>query len=427
MAKSKMQMKYLGICIVVIVIIAAASLYYFKDNTPPVQNYIYSSVNASQVAAANNNFTFKIYSKLSNGSNDSDNIFFSPFSIYTALSMTAEGARGNTSKQMQTVLGSSTNLITTRTGFESILGSLNSQKGVTLSIADSIRVEKTFPINPEFSSALSSYYGAIAYVADFKNNSAGETTDINNWVSSKTNQKINNLIPQGDLDVNTTLVLADAVYFKGNWAKQFDKQNTSYDTFFTPSQNVQVPMMHLTTNASYYSNNDLQALELNYQNSNLSMLILLPLQNQSFSQVESTISASQINNITSGLSTQDVAISLPKFNMTLSEELNGILVALGMRNAFNKTAANLSGMGIPGSVNPNNNLYISHVLHKAFIQVNEQGTQAAAATAVVVSGVTAIARPMPITFDADHPFLFFIVDRQSGTILFMGRASNPAT
>ena len=427
MTNGKMQMKYIGICIVVIVIIAAASLYYFKDNTPPVQNYIYSSVNASQVAAANNNFTFKIYSKLSNGSNDSDNIFFSPFSLYTALSMTAEGARGNTSKQMQTVLGSSTNLITTRTGFESIMGSLNSQKGVTLSIADSIWVEKTFPINPEFSSALSSYYGAIAYVADFKNNSAGETTDINNWVSSKTNQKINNLIPQGDLDVNTTLVLADAVYFKGNWAKQFDKQNTSYDTFFTPSQNVQVPMMHLTTNASYYSNNELQALELNYQNSNLSMLILLPLQNQSLSQVESTISASQINNITSGLSTQDVAISLPKFNMTLSEELNSILIALGMRNAFNKTTADLSGMGIPGSVNPNDNLYISHVLHKAFIQVNEQGTQAAAATAVVISGATAIARPMPITFDANHPFLFFIVDRQSGTILFMGRASNPAT
>jgi serpin B len=340
--------------------------------------------------------------------------------------MTEQGARGNTSKQMQAVLGLPNNSTATNSGFESVIGSLNAQKGITLSIADSIWIEKIFTINPGFSSILSKYYGASTYPADFLNDASGETTEINNWVSNKTDEKITDMIPTGALNKNTTLVLADAVYFKGTWQIQFNKANTTNETFHAPSQQVQVPMMHLTTGALYYGNSNLQVLELNYSHSNLSMLILLPAQGYSLSQMQSNLSASELSDITSGLRSNLVAISLPRYNMTEAEELNDILESLGMTSAFNSTSANFSGMG-NYSAYPNAVLYITHVLHKAFIQVNEQGTQAAAATAVVVgcSDCAAVEVPPTITFNADHPFMFFIIDKQSGAILFMGRLSNP--
>ena len=422
--KLNLAKKIMLLFVIALIIVVVYKSYNLLSSNPTLpSNYVYSGINASKVSRDNNNFAFKLYSKLTNESNESDNIFFSPFSIYTALSMAEQGARGNTSRQMQTVLGLPNNSTATNSGFESIIEGLNSQKGITLSIADSIWVEKIFTINPGFSNTLSKYYGAEVYPADFLNDASGETTNINNWVSSKTDQKIMNLIPAGVLTKNTTLVLADAVYFKGAWQIQFNKDNTTNETFYAPSQQVQVPMMHLTTGALYYANNNLQALELNYRNSNLSMLILLPAQGYSLSQMQSNLSAPELDNITSGLRSDiSVAISLPRYNMTEAEELNNALKSLGMTNAFDSTSANFSGMG-NYSAYPNAVLYITHVLHKAFIQVNEQGTQAAAATAVggAVPGVVIL----PIMFNADHPFVFFIIDKQSGTILFMGRLSNP--
>ncbi len=378
----------------------------------------YSSSNVS-ISKSINNFTFKTYSLLSN---ESGNLFFSPFSISTALSMAAEGAGGQTLEEMRNVLELSNDPSANRKGFESLLNGLNSKNaGYNLSIADAIWIEKSFSVKQEFSNALSTYYHALAQQADFANNPDGERTNINNWVAGKTNNKILDLIPQGGLDSLTRLVIVDAIYFKGNWAKQFDKNDTQNATFYiSPSRNVSVPMMHLSKseNASYYSDNELKALEMDYKGDNLSMLILLPDSNRSLSEVEAGLSSAEISDIRAQLVRQPVQIWLPRFSMTKAKEMSDLLKGLGMKNAFDPYTADFSG------INSTQGLYISYVFHKAFINVNETGTEAAAATAVVIEA-TAFA-PLP-EFRADRPFLFFIIDKHTGAILFMGRVADPTS
>ncbi len=371
------------------------------------------------IANSINNFTFKTYSVMSN---ESGNLFFSPFSISTALSMTAEGAGGQTLEEMRNTLELSSDSSANRKGFESLLDSLDAKNvGYNLSIANAIWIEKTFSVRQEFSSALSTYYHALAQQADFVRNPDGERTNINNWVAGKTNNKILDLIPRGGLDPSTRLVIVNAIYFKGNWVQQFDKNDTQNATFFvSQSRNVSVPMMHISRseNASYYSDNELKALEMDYQGDNLSMLILLPNQNHSLSEVEAGLSSAKISNIRAQLVRQPVSVWLPRFTMTKSEEMSGVLKELGMKSAFDPQAADFSG------INSNEGLYISDVFHKAFINVNETGTEAAAATAVVV-GITAV--EIPPEFRADHPFLYFIIDKHTGAILFMGRVADPTS
>jgi serpin B len=379
-----------------------------------------------QIAAANasisnsiDNFTFKTYSLLSS---ESGNLFFSPFSISTALSMAAEGAGGRTMEEMRNVLELSNDSSANRKMFENLLDSLNARNaGYNLSIADAIWIEKTFSVRQEFSSALSTYYHALAQQADFANNPEGERTNINNWVAGKTNNRILDLILQGGLNSLTRLVIVDAIYFKGNWAQQFDKNDTHNAPFFiSPSRNVNVPMMHISKseNASYYSDNELQALEMDYQGDNLSMLILLPESNHSLSEFEAGLSSTEISDIRAKLVRQPVQIWLPRFSMTKSREMSDLLKELGMKSAFDPYSADFSG------INTTEGLYISGVFHKAFINVNETGTEAAAATAVVV-GATAFA-PLP-EFRADHPFIFFVMDKPTGSILFMGRVADPTS
>lgn len=377
-----------------------------------------SSVNAS-IANSINNFTFKTYSLLSK---ESGNLFFSPFSVSTALSMTAEGASGKTLEEMHNILELSKDLSANRKGFESLLNSLNKRNdNYNLSIADAIWIEKTFSVRQEFSNVLSTYYHALAQQADFANNPEGERTNINNFVADKTNNKILDLIPRGGLDTYTRLVIVNAIYFKGNWAQQFNKSDTQNATFFiSQSRNVSVRMMHLSKseNASYYSDNELKALEMDYQGDNLSMLILLPNTNHSLSEVESGLSSTKISGIRTQLVPRPVQVWLPRFTMTMSKEMSDLLKELGMKSAFDPDNADFSG------INSTEGLYISDVFHKAFINVNEIGTEAAAATAVVV-GITSI-EIIP-EFRADHPFLFFIIDRHTGSILFMGRVADPTS
>lgn len=384
--------------------------------TTPKQH---SNANASGIANGINNFTFKTYSVLSN---ESGNLFFSPFSVSTALSMAAEGSGGKTLEEMRNVLGLSDNSSANHAGFENLLNSLNAKNaGYNLSIADAIWIEKTFSVKQEFSSALSTYYYSLAQQADFVNNAGKERTNINNWVAGKTNNKILDLIPQGGVDSYTRMVIVDAIYFKGNWAQQFDKNDTQTATFFVlQSKNVSVPMMHLSKseNASYYSDNELKALEMDYQGDNLSMLILLPNQNYGLSEVEAGLSSAEISDIRSKLVHKSVQVWLPKFNMTKSEEMSGLLKELGMKSAFDPHVADFS------AINSTEGLYISYVFHKAFINVNETGTEAAAATTVIVVGSAMEILP---EFRADHPFLFFIMDKPTGAILFMGRVANPTS
>jgi len=377
-----------------------------------------SGANAS-IANSINNFTFKTYSLLSN---EPGNLFFSPLSISTALSMAAEGAGGKTLEEMRNILELSNDSSANRRGFESLLSSLNVRNAsYNLSIADAIWIEKTFSVKQEFSSTLSTYYHAMAQQADFANNPDRERMNINSWVAGKTNNKILDLIPQGGLDSYTRLVIVDAIYFKGNWAQQFNDSDTQNATFFiSQSRNVSVPMMHLSRseNASYYSENELKALEMDYQGDNLSMLILLPDQDHSLPEVEAGLSSIKISNIRTQLVRQPVQVWLPRFSMTRSKEMSDLLKELGMKSAFDPYTADFSG------INSTEGLYISDVFHKAFINVNEMGTEAAAATGVVIGTTSILIIP---EFRADHPFLFFIIDKHTGSILFMGRVADPTS
>ncbi|HEY9246421.1 MAG TPA: serpin family protein [Candidatus Methanoperedens sp.] len=405
--------------IVIISVIGLAVLFSgcTRDGTPTAQ--VSSETPTAAVTAGPNasgsinNFTFKTYSLLRN---EPGNLFFSPFSLSAALSMAAEGAGGKTREEMHNILEGDAY----RKDFENLMNGLNARTaGYNLSIADAIWIEKTFSIRQEFSSILATYYRASAQQADFINNPDGERININNWVANRTDNKILDLIPQGGLDAYTRLVIVDAIYFRGNWAQQFNEtQNAPFLTL--QSMNVSVPMMHISrsNNASYYSNNELKALEMDYQGDDLSMLILLPNPDRSLSEIEAGLSSDGISNIRAQLIRQPVQVWLPRFNMTKSREMGGLLKDLGMRSAFDPNTADFSG------INSTEGLYISDVFHKAFINVNETGTEAAAATGVVI-GITSV-EDLP-EFRADHPFLFFIIDKHTGSILFMGRLGDPAS
>jgi serpin B len=216
-------------------------------------------------------------------------------------------------------------------------------------------------------------------------------------------------------------VLTDAIYFKGKWARQFKKAATSPRPFYlTGGDNVQVPMMHQKQDFNYFENNALQVLEMPYDGDHLSMVVFLPKAKNGIGALENSLDTGQVENWLAALREQKVIVALPKFQMTCAFNLKKVLKALGMTDAFDVRRADFSGM-TPDPAG----LFISDVIHKAFMDVNEEGTEAAAATAVVMTLGTA-ARPGPVpVFRADHPFVFLIRDKTSGSILFIGRVLDP--
>ncbi|VVB77166.1 Serpin (serine protease inhibitor) [uncultured archaeon] len=396
--------------------------YYLTVTVSPAnQTFQNASSRSAEQAVSNsiNDFALRSYAKMEG---NASNIFFSPFSVYAALSMASEGARGSTLAEMQGALDASSpfNATANRLGFASLIEHINANSASSLLVADTIWVEKKFPINPEFVGVLLKYYRAPAQSADFSLNSNAERLRINGWVANMTYGRIQDLLPEGSISYLTRIVLTNAVYFKGDWAQQFNASYTQDAPFFvSPSQSVTAKMMHLpdAENASYYSNGTLSALSLDYKGSDLSMLILLPVASNGLQPLEANLSTSEIASIKSGLVRKQVDVWMPRFSLTQSQELSGTLKSLGMKVPFDSMLANFSG------INATAGLYITGVFHKAFINVNETGTEAAAATGVVI-GTTAV--QFPVQFRADHPFVFFIMDKSTGAILFMGRVENPA-
>ena len=243
---------------------------------------------------------------------------------------------------------------------------------------------------------------------------------INRWVEDNTQDKIKNLIQPGILDALTRLVLVNAIYFKGNWASQFKASQTKDASFFTsPGKSIQTPMMIQKQKFRYAELKSLKILELPYAGNELSMLVLLPKEFDGLEQLESVLSIEALAQWNSCLNKREVLVFLPRFKMTSQFRLDKTLVSMGMVDAFCDRKANFGGMdGRP------NWLYIAAVIHKAFVEANEEGTEAAAATAVVMKEL-ALPAPSPL-FRADHPFLFLICENQTGGILFMGRMSDPS-
>ncbi len=385
-----------------------------------------ASESGKKVVQANNQFALELYSRLiSDPGQAGENIFFSPWSISSALAITYEGARGMTAEEIQSVFHFPTDTATRQTGFYEISTGLNrGGSGYTLRTANALWAEKTYPFLPSYTSIARSSYSAHVTNLDFIGNAEPSRETINRWVADQTANKIQDLLPEGSIDKSTRLVITNAIYFKGTWDEQFEKENTIEEDFrITPSQTVRVPMMRRTDrDAKYwYAETDtLQVLGMPYAHKDgkdLSMFVLLP-RDDDLNAVEISLTPGIVSELQQALVYQQVKVYFPKFRLETDYRLSDTLKKMGMPIAFTE-AADFSGMDGTGG------LFIDDVFHKAFVDVNEEGTEAAAATAVAMTLAYHMDyEPVPV-FRADHPFIFLIQDDDTGNILFMGRVVNP--
>ncbi len=394
-------------------------------------SWISGSGNASgqAVVEGNTRFALDMYRALRTDPQYTDsNLIFSPYSISTTFSLMYEGASGKTADEIQTVFSLPENPAVLRLGNAYVYEALNNpDAGYVLSTANALWVDKSYVFLPEYLATAEQYYHANTRYADFKNQPEESRQVINHWTEQRTENKIHDLIPAGFITNLTPLVVTDAVYFRGTWEKEFNKNETTDAPFMAPDgTRPMVRMMQRGDHQALYGYVDTtsyQALELPYaatRENKLSMLVILPKGNN-LNSVEESLSAGQIESIRKSLSKRWVHVYFPKFSLDTTCDLPGILGDMGMPTAFGMEA-NFSGMDGYGS----DMLFIENAIHKATIEVNEEGTEAAAATAVVMALKGPGPQPeQPIVFRADHPFIFLIQDKESGNILFMGRVVNP--
>ncbi|MFP4041808.1 MAG: serpin family protein [Bacteroidales bacterium] len=365
----------------------------------------------------NNAFTFSIFDEINN---EEANVFFSPYSISSALAMTYNGAEGKTREEMASVLNFPENKHELSVGFKRLNEHLHElqRDDIQLKVANSLWGEQTYSFRQEFLDINKEYYKAGIRKVDFKNNYNKAREDINKWVEENTEEKIKDLIPPGMLDAMTRMVLANAIYFKGAWEFPFDEKKTRKDTFYIYTKcRTKADFMNRSLTANYYKDNLAEVLEIPYSGGEISMLIVLPHETYGMEKLESKLDRSLYEKYNQELSRKQVELSLPKFNITADYELSDVLSKLGMKTAFGGDA-DFSGM------TGKKELYISNIVHKSFVDVNEEGTEAAAATGVVMRK-TSLPPSEKIKFKADHPFIFFIKDNETNSVLFMGRVMNP--
>ncbi len=349
------------------------------------------------------------------------NQFFSPVSLATALAMTLEGAGGKTAQQMKETLHLPLSDERRREGMARLRELINLPgRKSRLSLANAIWVQKDFPVLKTYVEAIASFFDGRATNVDFANRTEEARRLINDWTAEKTAGKIKDLIPPGVLNPLTELVLTNAVYFYGLWLLAFNPELTRPEKFYlAEGGEAEVPMMRLTserTRFPYMETEDFQLLEMLYEGKDLSMLILLPRQ-KDLSRLESKLTPDSLEKWKKDLREERVDVYLPRFRMETKYFMKEELESMGMPLAFSG-AADFSG------IDGRKDLFIQQVIHQAFIEVNEEGTEAAAATGVVV-GRTAYIPEKKFVFRADHPFVFIIQEKTSGVILFLGRLADP--
>jgi len=350
------------------------------------------------------------------------NLFLSPYSISSALAMTYVGARGNTAEEMAKTLRFTLPHERLHPAYGQRLRAYTdagAKRPYQLHIANALWGQAGMEWRKPFIETTATHYQSGLREVNFSGATEQARKTINEWVEQQTKDKIKDLIKPGLLNALTRMVLTNAIYFKGNWVLQFDKKRTADGAFFINDlKQVNAKLMTQKGKFNYMQNELLQAVEMPYAGKELSMVVLLPRKRTGLAEVESKLSMERLNEWTGKLQpARDLTVTLPKFTFTAEFELSRALQSLGMQEAFSGKA-DLSGMaGNPGD------LRISKVIHKAFVDVNEEGTEAAAATAVVVE---AKAVPVELVFRADHPFLFLIREVKTGAIMFMGRMSDPS-
>ncbi len=422
-----MELKTIGICTFASLVVMSM-VFAGCTGTKLVQPNASSSTSdrGNSVIEANNRFAFDLYSPLAKDPKYAgDNIFFSPFSISSALAVTYEGARGSTADEIRSVFHFPENTSLLRQGYSHIIADINSENAsYTLLTANALWAEKTYPFLPGYITTARTYYSANTTNLDFINDPDASRTTINRWVEEKTRNTIKDLVPAGSITPMTRLVITDAVYFKGTWVRQFDKNKTREADFrLSSGKTVLVPMMERTDEDAVYpyaETDNIQLLEMPYEHGNgtkLCMLILLP-KNDDLSAAEKYLDPHNLTELQNSSASRRVMVYLPKFTLETKYTLRQTLAEMGMQTAFGD--ADFSGM------DGMRYLYIQEIIHQAYVDVNEEGTEAAAATAVVMWGKGAAPTEdlIPV-FRADHPFIFLIQDNESGNILFIGRVENP--
>jgi serpin B len=378
-----------------------------------------SDIDVSDVVAGGNRFAFDLYQKLRS---QPGNLFFSPASISTALAMTYAGAAGSTAAEMADTLHFPPETDSLHLAMQTMQQSWNSadpDAGVQLSVANRLWGAESYSFLPAFLRTTRNQYDAQLARLDFGESETARQT-INNWVQTQTREKIGDLIPPGAISPDTMLVLTNAIYFYGQWSTAFSREATSESDFYLTAGNVvRVPMMFRTDRLRYGEAPGYQLLELPYGNGSFSMVVLLPRERDGLNRLEDQLTAEFWQQAVSLLNERQVQVHLPRFRTKFQFEMTDALQSLGMTTAFVAGEADFSGM------TGDRNLFISTALHKAFVEVNEKGTEAAAASGVVVEKVSLEAAREPVLFRADHPFLFAIRDNRTDAILFIGRVANP--
>ena len=371
-----------------------------------------------------NTFSFALYEELKGGDGS---LFVSPFSISTCLAMAYGGARGKTARQMADVLGFPLDQNYLLEALGNLLKDLSDdteERAYQFLVANAMWGQKGYPFSPKYIELLAVKYGSEINAVDFETQPEVTCQAINQWVRENTQNKITNIIQPLQLDPLTRLLLTNAVYFKGKWEVPFDEHLTILSPFKMKSgasetAEVDVAMMKQDAWFKYMDNETFQALELPYQGQELSMLILLPREMDGLSDFQTSLTEKNLSSWVRKLQYIDVELTLPKFRFTSEFSVGGLLQTMGMKDAFDQATADFSGIA------EGKDLFLWGILHKAFVDVNEEGTEAAAVTGVAMGlAEPDLDVPPPKIFCADHPFFFLIRHIASGTILFMGRISD---
>jgi serpin B len=374
------------------------------------------SQGVKEVVKGNNEFTFDIYDQIND---KEENLFFSPYSVSSALAMTYNGAEGKTKNEMSDVLNFNKDINALSENYSALNDHITglSSKKIQLNIANAIWGQQDYGFRKAFLELNKKYYGAGIKQVNFKKEHKEIRNQINKWVEDKTNQKIKNLIKPNVLDRMTRMVLVNAIYFNGKWENPFKKEDNFKDKFYIYSKcETQTEFMFQKLSLKYHEDDIAQVVEIPYSEKSLSMMVILPKEKYGMEQLEKYLDNELYENYNKSLSTYKVELSFPKFEVEDDYELNSPLKDMGMKSAFGE-GADFSGM--TGS----KDLFIDNVVHKTYVKVDEEGTEAAAATGIVMRKTSAIMETKE--FKADHPFIFIIKENKNDTILFMGRIMNP--
>jgi serpin B len=381
-----------------------------------------TTMDVSGIVEGGNQFAFDLYQQLRS---EEGNLFFSPSSISTALAMTYAGAAGETEAEMANTLHFQMPKDQLHDGMQAMQAywtTPDEKRGIRLNLANRLWGQESYEFLPEFLAVTREKYGAELARLNFAQTEDARQA-INGWVEDQTEDKITELLPVGVLSADTKLVLTNAVYFHDIWSDPFKKDRTKEEDFhLTAADKLKVPMMHRWDEFRYGAVDDLQILELPYGDGTLSMVVLLPKENDGLANLEAKLRFQNLQQWMNSVKHEDeVKVYLPKFKTTSQFQMADTLKAMGMELAFDANAADFSGM------TGGRDLFISAVIHKAFVDVNEEGTEAAAATGIVMEPTAApFEEPKePPVFRADHPFVFMIRDNRNGAILFLGRITNP--